>query len=57
MGFAVLDGPTLPIIADGDQEPNDTYMEQLIAGAKAAVQVCSHPVEWVLGENGQSGWS
>ena len=36
-GYAVLDGPTLPIIADGDGEPNDTYVEQLVAGAQAAV--------------------
>ena len=39
MGFAVLDGPTLPIIAEGDEEPNDTYVEQLTAGARAAVEV------------------
>lgn len=36
-GYAILDGPTLPIIADGDQEPNDKYVEQLVAGAQAAV--------------------
>jgi len=39
-GYAVLDGPALPIIAQGDgddAEPNDTYIEQLVAGAKAAV--------------------
>lgn len=39
LGYAVLDGPTLPIIAEGDEEPNDTYLEQLMAGAKAAVEV------------------
>ena len=39
LGFAVLDGPTLPIVAEGDAEPNDTYVQQLTAGAKAAVQV------------------
>lgn len=27
--YAVLDGPTMPIIAEGDEEPNDTYIEQL----------------------------
>ncbi len=26
----MLDGPTLPIVAEGDEEPNDTYVEQLI---------------------------
>ncbi len=36
-GYAVLDDPTLPIIGEGDDEPNDTYVEQLIAGAEAAV--------------------
>lgn len=36
-GYAVLSGPTLPIIGEGDVEPNDTYVEQLIAGAQAAV--------------------
>lgn len=39
LGYAVLDGPTLPIIAEGEEEPNDTYLEQLMAGAKAAVEV------------------
>lgn len=37
-GYAVLSNPSLPIIGEGDVEPNDTYVEQLIAGAKAAVQ-------------------
>jgi dipeptidyl aminopeptidase/acylaminoacyl peptidase len=36
-GYAVLDDPSLPIIGEGDAEPNDTYVEQLVAGAKAAV--------------------
>ena len=36
-GYAVFSGPTLPIIGEGDAEPNDTYVEQLIAGASAAV--------------------
>ncbi len=36
-GYAVLNNPTMPIIAEGDQEPNDTYIEQLIMGAQAAV--------------------
>ncbi|MEM6402102.1 MAG: prolyl oligopeptidase family serine peptidase, partial [Cyanobacteria bacterium P01_D01_bin.116] len=36
-GYAVLSGATLPIIGEGDNEPNDTYVEQLIAGAQAAV--------------------
>ena len=36
-GYAVLDGPTFPIIAEGDEEPNDTYVAQLTASARAAV--------------------
>jgi dipeptidyl aminopeptidase/acylaminoacyl peptidase len=36
-GYAVLDNPTLPIIGEGDAEPNDSYVEQLLMGAKAAV--------------------
>ncbi len=27
----------MPIIGEGDEEPNDTYVEQLVAGAQAAV--------------------
>ncbi|MGD1914324.1 MAG: alpha/beta hydrolase family protein [Rivularia sp. (in: cyanobacteria)] len=37
LGYAVLSGATLPIIGEGNNEPNDTYVEQLIAGAQAAV--------------------
>ncbi len=36
-GYAVLDNPSLPVIGEGGAEPNDTYVEQLVAGAKAAV--------------------
>jgi dipeptidyl aminopeptidase/acylaminoacyl peptidase len=36
-GYAVLDDPKLPIVGEGDIEPNDTYVEQLVAGAQAAV--------------------
>jgi dipeptidyl aminopeptidase/acylaminoacyl peptidase len=36
-GYAVLDGPTMPIIGEGDAEPNDTYVEQLVSSAQAAV--------------------
>ena len=36
-GYAVLDDPKLPIIGQGEHEPNDSYIEQLVAGAKAAV--------------------
>ncbi|MEM9300676.1 MAG: prolyl oligopeptidase family serine peptidase [Pseudomonadota bacterium] len=36
-GYAVLDDPSMPIIGEGDEEPNDTYVQQLVASAKAAV--------------------
>lgn len=36
-GYAVLDDPTLPIVGEGEAEPNDTYLEQLAASAKAAI--------------------
>jgi dipeptidyl aminopeptidase/acylaminoacyl peptidase len=36
-GYGVLDGPTMPIVGEGDKQPNDTYIEQLVASAKAAV--------------------
>ncbi|MCR4339451.1 MAG: prolyl oligopeptidase family serine peptidase [Gemmatimonadaceae bacterium] len=36
-GYGILDGPTMPIIGEGDREPNDAYIEQLVSSAKAAV--------------------
>ena len=36
-GYAVVDNPTIPIVGEGDEEPNDTYVEQLVGGAEAAV--------------------
>jgi dipeptidyl aminopeptidase/acylaminoacyl peptidase len=36
-GYAVLDDPTMPIVGEGDDEPNDRYVEQLVASAAAAV--------------------
>ena len=35
-GFAIFDGPTMPIIGSGETA-NDTYIEQLVASAQAAV--------------------
>jgi len=35
-GFAIFDGPTMPIIGVGETA-NDTYVEQLVASARAAV--------------------
>ncbi len=36
-GYAVLDNASIPIVGEGDKEPNDTYIEQLVASAKAAI--------------------
>lgn len=36
-GYAVLENASIPIVGEGDQQPNDTYVEQLVAGAKAAI--------------------
>lgn len=36
-GYGVLDGPTMPIIGEGSDHPNDHYVEQLVASAAAAV--------------------
>ena len=36
-GYAVLDHPSMPIIGEGEEEPNDTYVKQLVSSAKAAV--------------------
>ena len=35
-GYAVLSGPTMPIIGEEDKEPNDTYIKQLVSSAQAA---------------------
>ena len=37
LGYAILDGPTMPIIGEGDKEPNDAFVQQLVSSAKAAV--------------------
>jgi dipeptidyl aminopeptidase/acylaminoacyl peptidase len=36
-GYAVLENAAIPIIGEGNAQPNDTYVEQLVAGAKAAI--------------------
>jgi dipeptidyl aminopeptidase/acylaminoacyl peptidase len=36
-GYAILDNASIPIVGEGDKEPNDTYVEQLVASAKAAI--------------------
>jgi dipeptidyl aminopeptidase/acylaminoacyl peptidase len=36
-GWAIMENATMPIVGEGDQEPNDTYVDQLVASAQAAV--------------------
>jgi dipeptidyl aminopeptidase/acylaminoacyl peptidase len=36
-GFAVMDATEMPIVGEGDKEPNDTFVEQLVMNAEAAV--------------------
>ena len=35
-GYAILDGPAMPIVGDGETA-NDTYVEQLVSSAEAAI--------------------
>jgi len=37
-GWAVMDDFSLPVIGEGDAQPNDTFIEQIIMGATAAVE-------------------
>lgn len=36
-GYVVLDDAAFPIVGEGDEQPNDTFVEQLVANAKAAI--------------------
>ena len=36
-GYAVLQDASIPIVGEGNAQPNDTYVEQLVAGARAAI--------------------
>ena len=36
-GYAVLENAQFPIVGEGEKEPNDTFVEQLVANAKAAI--------------------
>ncbi|KAB8155408.1 prolyl oligopeptidase family serine peptidase [Kordia sp. TARA_039_SRF] len=36
-GYVVLDDASFPIIGEGDEEPNDTFIKQLVANGKAAI--------------------
>lgn len=36
-GYAILDNASFPIVGEGSDEPNDTFIEQLIMNAEAAI--------------------
>ena len=36
-GYAVLDDASFPIVGEGSEQPNDSFVEQLVSNAKAAI--------------------
>ncbi|WPR77889.1 alpha/beta hydrolase family protein [Algoriphagus sp. NG3] len=36
-GFAIMDRTEMPIVGEGDKEPNDYFIDQLVANAEAAI--------------------
>src|SRR5690606_3739063 len=36
-GYMVLDDAAFPIVGEGDEQPNDTFVKQLVGNAKAAI--------------------
>ncbi|QDH78210.1 S9 family peptidase [Echinicola soli] len=36
-GYAIMDRTEMPIVGEGDKEPNDFFIEQLVANAEAAI--------------------
>ena len=36
-GYAILDNASFPIVGEGDEEPNDSFIRQLVDNAKAAI--------------------
>lgn len=36
-GYAIMDRTEMPIVGEGDEEPNDHFVEQLVANAEAAI--------------------
>lgn len=41
-GYAILDDAAFPIIGEGDTEPNDSFIQQLVANAKAAIDAVTN---------------
>ncbi|RUO21194.1 S9 family peptidase [Aliidiomarina iranensis] len=53
-GYAVFDNATMPIVGEGEQLPNDTFIEQLIMNSKAVIEFgtelgVSDPERFALG--------
>lgn len=46
-GYAIMDQTEMPIVGEGDKEPNDFFIEQLVANAEAAID---HIVEMGIGD-------
>lgn len=38
-GYAVFDDPSMPVVGEGDEEPNDTFRDQLVENAAAAINI------------------
>ncbi len=38
-GYAVIDDASMPIVGEGEMEPNDTFVEQLVMNADAAIRM------------------
>jgi len=36
-GYAILDDASMPIVGEGEEEPNDSFRKQLVANAQAAI--------------------
>jgi dipeptidyl aminopeptidase/acylaminoacyl peptidase len=49
-GYAVLDDPAMPVVGEGDEEPNDTFVDQLVSSAQAAAD---EMVRRGVGEHGR----
>ena len=37
-GYAVINNASMPVIGEGEKEPNDTFREQLISNARSAIE-------------------
>ncbi|SNS42474.1 glutamyl peptidase. Serine peptidase. MEROPS family S09D [Belliella buryatensis] len=49
-GYAIMDQTEMPIVGEGDLEPNDFFLEQLVANAEAAID---YIVESGIGDRGK----